>query len=102
MPKPVSELLEFKDEGPVTKKVIKTDRTIMTLVCLKPSHPFAQPGEAGRQILQKSGRSQIAVLELLGIFQYSPGGPGEIANRVQDFCLEPPQAYQGQPEGDHG
>ena len=36
MPRSVESLIEFNDEGPVTKKVLDTDRTIVTLVCLKP------------------------------------------------------------------
>ena len=32
----VSDLMRFSDEGPVTQKVLDTDRTIVTLVCLRP------------------------------------------------------------------
>ena len=37
----VSDLLEFSDDGPVTRKLIETDRTIVTLVCLKPGQALA-------------------------------------------------------------
>ena len=36
MSQSVDELLEFRDDGPVTKKIVETDRAIVTLVCLKP------------------------------------------------------------------
>ncbi len=32
----IASLIEFSDEGPVTKKVAETDRAIFTLVCLRP------------------------------------------------------------------
>ena len=32
----VASLMEFSDEGPVTKKVTETDRASFTLVCLQP------------------------------------------------------------------
>lgn len=43
-PTSVGPHIEFRDEGPVTKKLMETDRTIVTLVCLKPGQgltPFA-------------------------------------------------------------
>ncbi len=35
-PRAVSDLIEYSSEGPVTRKILETDRSIVTLVCLKP------------------------------------------------------------------
>jgi len=40
-PRAVADLMEFRDDGPVTRKVLETDRTIVTLVCLKPGQSLA-------------------------------------------------------------
>ena len=41
MPRSVESLIEFDDSSPVTKKVLDTDRTIVTLVCLRPGQALS-------------------------------------------------------------
>jgi quercetin dioxygenase-like cupin family protein len=41
MAQSVLDRIEFRDEGPVTKKLVETDRSIVTLVCLKPGQGLA-------------------------------------------------------------
>jgi quercetin dioxygenase-like cupin family protein len=40
-PRSVGPHIEFRDDGPVTKKLMETDRTIVTLVCLRPGQALA-------------------------------------------------------------
>ena len=66
----VSDLIEFSDDGPVTRKVLETDRTIVLLVCLKP----------GQQIPPFShSRREAVVHSLTGKVRITPGeGPSEL------------------------
>jgi quercetin dioxygenase-like cupin family protein len=63
-------LLEFSADGPVTKKVVETDRTIVTLVCLKP----------GQALAPFSHRRREAFVHVLrGSVRVTPGaGPAEV------------------------
>ncbi len=36
LPTQVESQIEFSDDGPITRKVMETDRAIVTLVCLRP------------------------------------------------------------------
>lgn len=66
----VQDLLEFSDEGPVTKKVMETDRAIWTLVCLK-------PGQALQEFTHR--RREAFVQCLQGSVRITPGeGPAEL------------------------
>jgi quercetin dioxygenase-like cupin family protein len=66
----IERLMEFRDDGPVTKKVAETDRTIVTLVCLKPGQsipPFTHR------------RREAFVYVLKGAVRVTPGkGPAEL------------------------
>lgn len=66
----VQDLFEFRDDGPVTKKVVETDRTIVTLVCLKP----------GQAIPSFTHRRREAFVHCLqGSPRITPGpGPSEL------------------------
>ena len=67
----VAGLLEFSDDGPVTKKVTETDRAIWTLVCLRPGQ--AMPPFTHR-------RREAFVYCLQGEVRVTPGeGPAELA-----------------------
>ena len=70
MPHPIESLLEFRADGPVTKKVVETDRTIVTLVCLKP----------GQSLTPFSHRRREAFVHVLrGAVRVTPGpGPAEV------------------------
>ena len=66
----VEDLLEFKDDGPVTRKLIETDRTIVTLVCLK-------PGQAIPPFTHK--RREAFVTCMRGSVRITPGvGPAQL------------------------
>lgn len=67
----VASLMEFSEEGPVTKKVQETDRAIWTLVCLK-------PGQAIPPFTHR--RREAFVYCLLGSVRITPGaGAAELA-----------------------
>ena len=67
----VASLMEFTDEGPVTKKVTETDRAIWTLVCL-------QPGQAIPRFTHR--RREAFVYCLMGNVRITPGeGEAELA-----------------------
>jgi quercetin dioxygenase-like cupin family protein len=67
----VASLREFRDDGPVTKKLAETDRTIVTLVCLK-------PGQAIPPFTHRRREAFVHVLE--GSVRITPGqGPAELS-----------------------
>lgn len=70
MPQSIEGLLEFRADGPVTKKVVETDRTIVTLVCLKP----------GQSLTPFTHRRREAFVHVLtGAVRVTPGaGPAEV------------------------
>jgi quercetin dioxygenase-like cupin family protein len=69
-PKSVGPLLEFRDDGPVTKKLMETDRSIVTLVCLR-------PGQALTPFTHR--RREAIVYCLQGSVRVTPGaGPAEL------------------------
>ncbi len=70
MPHSLDRLLEFSPQGPVTKKVVETDRTIVTLVCLK----------AGQALAPFTHRRREAIVHVLrGAVRITPGaGPAEV------------------------
>lgn len=69
-PKSVESLIEFRDDGPVTKKLLETDRSIVTLVCLK-------PGQALTPFTHR--RREAMVYCLQGAVRITPGeGPVEL------------------------
>jgi quercetin dioxygenase-like cupin family protein len=40
-PKSIASLIAFRADGPVTRKLLETDRSIVTLVCLRPGQALA-------------------------------------------------------------
>jgi quercetin dioxygenase-like cupin family protein len=71
LPKSVAPLVEFRDDGPVTKKLLETDRSTVTLVCLRPGQglsPFTHR------------RREAIVYCLQGGVRVTPGdGPNELS-----------------------
>lgn len=67
----VSDLIEYSSDGPVTRKVLETERTIVTLVCLEP----------GQKIPPFTHRRREAVVHVLdGQVRITPDeGPAELA-----------------------
>ena len=69
-PHSVASQIEFSDAGPVTKKLLDTDRTILTLVCL-------QPGQALAPFTHRRREAIVYCLE--GQVRITPGeGPSEL------------------------
>ncbi len=66
----VEQWMEFRDDGPFTKKIIETDRSIVTLVCLKP----------GQGLTPFTHRRREAILYCLeGAVRVTPGeGDAEV------------------------
>lgn len=73
----IAELLEFRDDGPVTRKVTETDRAIHTLVCLRPGQ--AMPPFTHR-------RREAFVYCLQGAVRITPG-PGEAELKAGDLAF---------------
>jgi len=69
-PTSVASQIEFSAAGPVTKKLLVTDRTILTLVCLKPGQALAPFTHRRREAI---------VYCLQGEVRITPGaGPAEL------------------------
>ena len=62
--KSIAPLIEFSPDGPVTKKLLETDRSIVTLVCLR-------PGQALSPFTHR--RREAIVYCLLGGVRITPG-----------------------------
>lgn len=75
MSQSVEQLVQFSDDGPVTRKVKETDRAIWTLVCLKPGQ--AMPAFTHR-------RREAFVYCLKGQVRVTPGA-GEAELRAGDL-----------------
>lgn len=89
-PKSVAPHIEFRDEGPVTKKLMETDRTIVTLVCLRPGQgltPFTHRQreafvyvlEGGVRITPDQGPIELSAGDLAfydGTKKAGPSNPG--------------------------
>jgi quercetin dioxygenase-like cupin family protein len=69
-PTSVASQIEFSTAGPVTKKLLVTDRTILVLVCLKPGQALAPFTHRRREAIVYCLRGQVRV---------TPGeGPAEL------------------------
>ncbi len=74
----VAGLLSFSDDGPVTRKLIETDRTIVTLVCLRP----------GQSLTPFTHKRREAFLHCIqGAVRVTPGqGEAEVRTGDIAFC----------------
>ena len=86
----VASLMEFSDEGPVTKKVTETDRASFTLVCLKPGQAmpafthrrreaFVYCLEGSVRITPGAGKAELTAGDLAfydGSQEAGPSNPG--------------------------
>lgn len=87
----VADLMEFSDDGPVTRKVSETDRAILTLVCLKPGQaipPFTHRRReafvyclrGGVRITPGPGEAELVAGDLAfydGTQEAGPSNPGD-------------------------
>jgi quercetin dioxygenase-like cupin family protein len=76
MPQSIDRLLEFRAAGPVTKKVYETDRTIVTLVCLKPGQSLAPFTHRRREAFVQVLQGQVRVTPGAGAPEL---GAGDVA-----------------------
>ncbi len=76
MQQSVAKLLEYREEGPVTKKVVETDRAIWTLVCL-------MPGQAIPPFTHRRREAFVYCIE--GEVRITPG-KGEVELRAGDLA----------------
>ena len=67
----VEQLMRFDDAGPVTQKVMETDRTIVTLVCLRPGQALSPFTHRRREAFVHCLKGQVRITP--------GGGPGELA-----------------------
>src|SRR5262245_60102352 len=73
MPQSIDRLMEFRAAGPVTKKVYETDRTIVTLVCLKPGQSLAPFTHRRREAFVQVLQGQVRVTPGAGAPELSAG-----------------------------
>jgi quercetin dioxygenase-like cupin family protein len=73
MAQSLARLLEFRDDGPVTKKVHETDRTIVTLVCLKPGQSLAPFTHRRREAVVHVIQGSVRVTPGLGAAELESG-----------------------------
>jgi quercetin dioxygenase-like cupin family protein len=70
MPESIRQHIEFRDDAPTTRKLVETDRTIVTLVCLR-------PGQVIPPFTHRRREAFVYVLE--GAVRITPGaGPAEL------------------------
>jgi quercetin dioxygenase-like cupin family protein len=73
MAQSLARLLEFSADGPVSKKVFETDRTIVTLVCLKPGQALAPFTHRRREAFVQVLRGSVRVTPGPGAAELSAG-----------------------------
>jgi quercetin dioxygenase-like cupin family protein len=76
-PKSIASLIEFRADGPVTRKLLETDRSIVTLVCLRPGQALAPFTHRRREAI---------VYVLQGGVRITPG-EGAIELRAGDLAF---------------
>ena len=85
MAQSLTQLLEFRAEGPVTKKVYETDRTIVTLVCLMPGQALAPFTHRRREAFVQVLHGAIRVTP-------GPGAPEVLAGDMAHYDGSRPAA----------
>jgi quercetin dioxygenase-like cupin family protein len=94
----VSRLLEYREDGPVTKKVVETDRTIVTLVCLRPGQAippfthrrreaFVQVLEGAVRITPGTGAPELHAGDIAFYDGSKPAGPSNPGARNAAFLV---------------
>lgn len=98
LPKSAASLVEFRDEGPVTKKVLETDRSIVTLVCLKPGQaltPFTHRRreailyclQGGVRVTPGEGAAEVHAGEIAFYDGSKQAGPGNYGDEDTAFLV---------------
>ncbi len=98
VPKSAASLIEFRDEGPVTKKVLETERSIVTLVCLKPGQaltPFTHRRreailyclQGGVRVTPGEGDSEVQAGEIAFYDGSKQAGPGNYGDEDAAFLV---------------
>ncbi len=92
IPRSVGPELEYGEDGPLTKKLMETDRSIVTLVCLKPGQamsPFTHRRreafvyclEGDVRVTPGEGEAELSAGDLAfydGSKQAGPSNPGSV------------------------
>lgn len=98
LPKSAASFIEFRDEGPVTKKLLETDRSIVTLVCLKPGQsltPFTHRRreailyclQGGVRVTPGEGDTEVNAGEIAFYDGSKQAGPGNYGSEDAAFLV---------------
>ena len=96
--KSIAPLVEFNDEGPVTKKLLDTDRSTVTLVCLKPGQslsPFTHRRreaivyciQGGVRVTPGDGPTELRTGDLAFYDGTKKAGPGNYGDEDAAFLV---------------
>ncbi len=98
VPKSIAPLIEFRDDGPVTKKLLDTDRSTVTLVCLKPGQalsPFTHRRReaivyclrGGVRVTPGAGDSELTAGDMAFYDGSKQAGPGNYGDEEAAFLV---------------
>ncbi|MDF1700307.1 MAG: cupin domain-containing protein [Planctomycetota bacterium] len=98
LPKSAASFIEFRDEGPVTKKLLETDRSTVTLVCLRPGQalsPFTHRRreaivyclQGGVRVTPGEGAAEVQAGELAFYDGSKQAGPGNYSDADAAFLV---------------
>lgn len=94
----IAPLVEFRDEGPVTKKLLTTDRSTVTLVCLRPGQalsPFTHRRreaivyciQGGVRVTPGEGETELTAGDMAFYDGTKLAGPGNYADEDAAFVV---------------
>lgn len=98
LPKSAASLIEFRDDGPVTKKLLETERSIVTLVCLRPGQaltPFTHRRreaivyclQGGVRVTPGAGDTEVSAGEIAFYDGSKQAGPGNYGDEDTAFLV---------------
>ena len=98
LPTSAQSMIEFSDAGPVTKKVLETERSIVTLVCLRPGQsltPFTHRRreailyclQGGVRVTPGEGDAEVQAGELAFYDGSKQAGPGNYGSEDAAFLV---------------
>ena len=96
--KSIAPLIEFRDDGPVTKKLLDTDRSIVTLVCLRPGQslsPFTHRRreaivyclQGGVRVTPGEGETELSAGDMAFYDGSKKAGPGNYGEEDAAFLV---------------
>jgi quercetin dioxygenase-like cupin family protein len=96
--KSAASMIEFRDDGPFTHKVLETDRSTVTLVCLKPGQaltPFTHRRreaivyclQGGVRVTPGRGETELTAGDIAYYDGSAKAGPGNYSDENAAFLV---------------